>query len=325
MDMKAVYVAGTRAAPKITLNTSIPRPIPEKDEVLIKVHAASITADELTWPELWEDSPVRIPGHDISGVVHSLGPNYKGPLSVGDAVTAMIGAKRGMGQAEYAISTAEEIAPKPATISHAQASALPIPVLTAWEAIFQHAKLKSNMRLLVTGASGAVGAITVQLAHQLVGAEIIALASPQHHGMLKELGASQVLDYNTPDWEDSVKNVDVVLDTVGDSVLAKTWKTVKSDGIIITVAEPPSAWEYGKGKPEELSSHPNVRWLFFIVSSRAEILAKSAELLDSGRIKPLPIEVFPADKAVEAWEFAAQRGRKGKVVIEFVSGITVPL
>jgi NADPH:quinone reductase-like Zn-dependent oxidoreductase len=318
MDMKAVYVTGTKAAPKITLNTSVPRPVPKGDEILIKVHAGGITADELTWPELWEDHLLPIPGHDVSGVVHSLGPDYKGSLSVGDAVMAMINAKRGMGQAEYAIVTADEAAIKPATISHAQASALPIPFLTAWEAIFQHAKLTKNMKILVTGASGAVGIMLVQLAHQIVGAEIIALASSRHHDTLKALGASQVLDYNTPDWEDSVSGVDVVIDTVGNPVLAKTWKTVKSDGFIITVGDPPSAWEYGKGKPEELSSHPDVKWLFFIVTPRADILAKTAELLDSGRLKPLPIEVYPVDEAVEAWVFGAQRGRQGKVVIEFV-------
>lgn len=316
--MKAVQVTGTTVKHDIILNTSMPQPAPKPDEVLIKVHAAGVTADEVTWPELYE-TPSRIPGHDISGVVHALGPEYAGPLSVGDSVFAMLNANRGQGQAEYAVASADEIAPKPKSLSHGEAAALPIPILTAWEAMHRHAKMEKGMRVLVTGASGAVGTIFVQLASHLLGAKVVALASTQNHSALKELGAGQTVDYKTPGWEQTVEPVDVVFDTAGGDVLSKTWKTVKSDGIIITVADPPPPWAFGRGKPEELKAHPNVRWLHFILSPDQEALASSAELIDAGSIKPLAVKIFPTSQAADAWAFASQRGRKAKSVIDFTT------
>ncbi|KAH6603666.1 hypothetical protein Trco_008441 [Trichoderma cornu-damae] len=315
--MKAVEVVGTKANPEVVLNPAVPKPSPKNAEILIKVHAAGVTGDEITWWELWEH-PVRIPGHDISGEVAVLGPDYRGDLKVGDEVYSMIHGWRGLGQAEYAIVESEEVARKPRLLNHAQASALPIPLLTAWEAVFERAHVRKGWKVLVTGASGAVGSILVQMASRLAGAEVFALASPQHHGSLKALGASHVVDYNTPDWEDAVKDIDVVIDTVGNPVLAKTWKTVKSSGHIITVGQPPAAWEYGKGRPEELDEFPDVKWLFFVVVPKAETLAKVARFVDEGVIEPIAIEVFPLDQAVQAHKYASVRNRKGKVVIEFV-------
>lgn len=331
--MRAVQVTGTKAHPVITLAPSLPKPTPKDDELLIKVHAAGITADELSWSELWDLEP-RIPGHDISGTVEALGDRYTttgGSLSVGDEVYGMIHAWRGgLGQAEYVIVRSEEVARKPRSVSHAQAAALPIPVLTACEALEEHVEIRAGMRVLVTGASGAVGLIMVQLVSQRAGVEVIALASSQHHETLKALGASQVVDYQTPNWEDSISDVDVVLDTVGDPILAKTWKTIKNSNnsnsgspaaaaTILTVAEPPPAWDFGQGQPEELTAHPGTKWIFFIVAVKSDALEKMARLVDDGTVKPLEVERFPVETAVEAWEFAGRRGRKGKVVIEFVS------
>lgn len=316
--MKAVQVTGSKAATEIVLAESLPKPTPKGNDILIRVHAAGITADEVTWPELYE-SASRVPGHDISGVVEALGPDYRGPASVGDSVYAMLRptAEQG-GQAEYALASPGEVAPKPTSISYAQAAALPIPILTAWEAVFEHAKLGPGSKILVTGASGAVGAMLVQLASRLLGAEVTGLASAKNHAYLQELGASRVVDYRSPDWEASIKGMDAVFDTAGSSTLSKAWSTVKRDGIIITVADPPPPWASGKERPEELRTHPGVRTKYFVVAARASPLAKAAALIDDGSVKPLPVKVFPAEKAVEAWGYAGQRSRRGKAVIEFV-------
>ncbi|KND91882.1 Reticulon-4-interacting protein 1, mitochondrial [Tolypocladium ophioglossoides CBS 100239] len=317
--MKAIQVTGSKATPEIVLTESLPKPIPNGSHILIRVHAAGITADEVTWPELY-DTPNRVPGHDISGVVEALGPDYRGPVSVHDSVYFMLRPAAGQGgQAEYALVAPEEIAPKPTTISHAEAAALPIPILTAWEAIFEHAKLEQGSRILVTGASGAVGVMLVQLATRLLGAEVTGLASAQNHAYLKELGASRVVDYRSPGWETSIKDMDAVFDTAGGSTLSKTWSTVKPHGIIVTVADPPPPWASGKEQPDELHTYPDVKTKYFIVTAQAGPLAKVAALIDDGSVKPLPVKVFPADEAVEAWSYASQRSRHGKGVIEFVS------
>ncbi|KAK4194341.1 hypothetical protein QBC40DRAFT_302210 [Triangularia verruculosa] len=314
--MKAVQILGDKSCPKIVTNHSLKTPEPENDDILVQVYAAGITGDEVLWPEVYS-TPTRIPGHDISGVISAFGPVYDGPLKIGQEVFAFLDADRGQGQAQYAICSPDEVAPKPASISHAEAAALPIPVLTAWEAMAEHGRIRSDMRVLVTGASGAVGMLFVQFGKRVVGAHVIALASAQHHSALAELGASQVVDYNTPDWERLISDVDVVFDTVGGDVLAKTWETVKEDGVIVTVGDPPPPWAFGRGTAVESIGNPGVRYLHFIVSANAERLRKASEMIDGGRIKALAVKAFPFREAEKAWLHAQQRNRGHKVVIEF--------
>lgn len=319
--MKAVQVTGSKSNPRVTLTDSFPQPVATGTQILIQVHAAGITADEVTWPELY-DTSTRIPGHDVSGVVKALGPDYNGPLSVGSEAYAMLRASADQGgQAEYVTAAPDEATLKPSSISHAEAAALPIPVLTAWEAIHEHARLQHGSRILVTGASGAVGLMIVQLAHHLFGAEVIGLASPRNHELLTEIGVSLAVDYNLPDWEDEIGHVDAVFDTVGGQTLNRSWSAVKEDGVVVTVADPPPPWAFDRGEPDELKEHPGVRWVYFILSPQAEPLSTVATLIDKGTIRHIPVEVFEAAGAIEAWEYASRRGRGGKAVIRFVSSV----
>ncbi|KAL2128031.1 hypothetical protein VTI74DRAFT_9830 [Chaetomium olivicolor] len=334
--MNAIQILGPESSPTVSLNRSHPLATPDPasldSEVLVRVHSAGLTADELTWPEVYKASnPSHIPGLDISGVVAALPPIYAGPLSVGDTVYAMLHPDRGKGQADYVYARAEELAPKPSSLSHAQAAALPIPALTAWEALFKRAYSLSmsgsispssrTKRVLVTGASGAVGSMVVQLAKKVMGATVVALASAAKHGYLHELGADETVDYAAINWEREVglRSVDAVFDAAGGEVLARAWGTVKDDGVVVTVADPPPAWARDKAAvPKELEGRLGVRYIYFIVSPDSEALGKIGELIDEGTIKPLPIVNFDVDKAIEAWDFAKQRGRQGKVVVDFV-------
>ena len=312
--MRAVQITGAKDAPKITL-AALPTPTPSGSQVLIRVHAAGITADEVTWPELYTRT-TRIPGHDISGVITALGPEYTGPLAVGDDVYAMINAETDAGgQADYVAVASAEVAKKPTALTHAQAAALPIPFLTAWEALFQHAKVAKGATVLVTGASGAVGNMVVQIASRVLDCRVVGLASTRNHERVKALGAATVADYADPNWANGI-DVDAVIDTVGGETLVKSWQCVKDKGSVVTVADPPPAWAFDRGKPDELSSRPNVNWVYFIVTASGEGLAQAGTLFD-GTLQPLPVTTFKADDAVEAWTSAARRGRQGKVVIDF--------
>ncbi|KAJ3456304.1 hypothetical protein MRS44_016327 [Fusarium solani] len=314
--MKAVQILGDKSCPKIVTNCSPETPKPENDDILVQVYAAGITGDEVLWPEVY-NTPTRIPGHDISGIISAFGPGYSGPLKMGQEVFAFLDADRGQGQAQYVICSPDEVAPKPASTSHAEAAALPIPVLTAWEAMIEHGKVEPDMKVLVTGASGAVGILFVQLVKRMVGAHVIALASARHHLALTQFGASEVVDYNTPNWERLTSDVDVVFDTVGGDVLAKTWETVKENGVIVTVGDPPPSWAFGREIAVESIGNPGVRYLHFIVSANAERLRKASDLIDGGRIKALAVKAFPFREAEQAWLHAQQRNRGHKVVIEF--------
>ncbi|KAF5561616.1 reticulon-4-interacting 1 like mitochondrial [Fusarium phyllophilum] len=312
--MKAVQILGDMSSPKLTTNFSMEKPEPVKSEILVHVHAAGVTGDEIMWPETYR-RPTRIPGHDISGVIAAFGPDYSGLLKIGQEVFAMLSADTCEGQADYVICTPNEVALKPASLSHAEAAALPIPILTAWE-VLDYANIHTGTRVLVTGASGAVGQQFVQLVKHLTGAYVIALASATNKHLLGDV-PDEIVDYKTRDWEKYVKDVDVVFDTVGGEVLAKTWETVKSDGIIITIGDPAPSWAFGGDGPSESLSLPGVRYKYFIVSPNVKRLGQVARFFDEGVMKPLAVKTFPFEQAVEAWEHARQRGKGYKVVIEF--------
>lgn len=312
--MKAVQILGDMTSPNITTNLSIDTPQPVKSDILVRVHAAGVTGDEVLWPELYRLQS-RIPGHDISGVITAFGPDYSGSLKLGQEVFASLSAHTGQGQAEYVVCSPAEIALKPASLSHAEAAALPIPVLTAWE-VLDYADIHAGTRVLVTGASGAVGVQFVQLVKHLTGAYVIALASPTKKDLLSDV-ADEIINYKTPNWEKSVQKVDVAFDTVGGDVLSKVWETVISDGMIITIGDPAPSWAFGGEKPPESLSLPDVKYKYFIVSPNADRLGEVARLFDVGVIKPLAVKMFPFKQADEAWEHARQRGKGCKVVIEF--------
>ena len=313
--MKAVQVLGDASSPSIAIASNITKPTPKGSEILVHIFAAGITADETTWPELYE-TPSRIPGHDVSGVIEEFGPDYNGPLIVGQEIYALIGASRGEGQAEYAICLSDEVAIKPKSLSHAEAAALPIPALTAWEAMSDHAQLKEGMSVLITGASGAVGQQLVQLARHVADVKIIALASKSHHENLKNMGASEILDYRTDGWEKLGHKVDAVIDTVGGEVLTKTWESVKEDGVIVTVADPPPPWAFGGPPAIESKAHPGVKYTHFIIETNSQRLAQTSTLIDEGLVKALKVKAFPFDEATQAWAHAKERGRGYKVVID---------
>lgn len=314
--MRGVQILGDKSSPQITYSTALTVPTATGDEVLIKVAAAGITADEVSWPELYESN--RIPGHDVAGTVVALGPEYKGSIKKGDEVFAMIRAATAAGgQADYVPVAGSEVAPKPHSLSMAEAAAMPIPVLTAWEALHTQAEIRKGDRVLVTGASGAVGVMLVQVASKILGAHVVALASPKTHAHLQTLGAAQCIDYNAASWETSFDAVDAVFDTVGSQVYTKSWKSLRQGGTMVTIADPPPPWAFNDGKADELKDNPDAKHVYFIVTASGEELGKTTKLFDDGTLKPLPVVEFEPAKAVEAWKYGGQRGKQGKAVLRF--------
>lgn len=314
--MRAVQVLGDSSSPNLKTTSSAAKPVPKASGFLLRVHSAGITGPELTWPELYA-TPSRIPGHDISGVVVEVGSAYAGRYKVGDGVYGMLHADGGEGQADFVACTDEEVALKGPGLTHAEAAALPIPLLTAWEVVAERGGIKDGTRVLVTGASGAVGVMFVQLARRLTGAYIVALASGRHHETLRAFGAHETLDYAVPGWENTLRDIEVVFDTVGGEVLSKSWETITDDGTILTIGDPAPAWAFGGSPPAEASRHPNVIYSHFIVSPDTTRLQKGAEMVAEGTLKPIATKSFPFSDAEEAWACAQGRGRGYKVVINF--------
>ncbi len=281
-----------------------PRPQPRPGEVLIRVVATAITANELIWTETTKRT-LPVPGHDVSGVVAAIG-GKDNDFKIGELVFALTSFSRDGSAAEYVIALPSELALKPETLTHEQAAAVPLSALTAWQALFMHADLKAGQRVLITGAAGGVGVMALQLA-KWVDAYVIGTCSGRNSGFVKGLGADEVIDYTAATFERAVDAVDVLLDCVGSSTLHRSWSLMKEGGVLVSVAEPPRDGESVK--------HADVKATFFVVEPNGEQLSQIAALIEEGKIKPIVDSVLALSEGVKAFEQLAMGHSRGKVVL----------
>jgi NADPH:quinone reductase-like Zn-dependent oxidoreductase len=306
--MKAIRLYGQRGPDQMVFEDA-PQPQPGVGEVLIRVHATSVMWQEPTWPETWKtpagiERQHPIPGHDVSGEIVEVGPGVTG-VAVGEAVYALTESWRDGAAAEYTVARATDVAPKPRTLGHIQAAGVPLVGLTAWQALFEHAGLSSGQSLLIHGAAGGVGSMAVQLA-KWAGATVIATASARHHAFLRTLGADEIVDYTTTRFEEVVRHVDMVLDTIGGETVARSWHIVKKGGLLLSVFSPPS---------QEQAAAFGVRAFFFVVKPNREQLIHIGNLIDTGQLRPITERVFPLSEASQAFEQALQGHTRGKIIL----------
>lgn len=301
-----------RGGPEQLVFEVAPRPEPAPGEVLVAVHAASITPDELTWEETWTDrsgpggrdrTPI-IPSHEMSGVVAALGPGVI-DVAVGDEVYGLIPFARDGAAAEFVSVTADVLAAKPVTIDHDSAAAIPLAALTAWQALVDHATLQANHHVLIHGAAGGVGSFAVQMAAHL-GARVTATARQGDRAFVQGLGAADVVDYENDRFEDRVKGVDVVLDLVGGQTQARSWGVLRPGGVLVSIAVPPDP---------TLAVQHRARGVFFIVEPDRGQLETIARLVDSGRLTPIVDRVVPLADSRAAYEELETGHHRGKVVL----------
>ena len=304
--MRAV-VAHEYGAPDVLKIEQVQRPEPNDDEALVRVIASSVNpADPLTLSgkyakEFGTHLPL-IPGYDIAGVVEKTGANVT-KLRIGDAIYGY--PTFGGGWADYVTVKEWEVAAKPKSLSFAEASAVPMGALTAWQALVDVAKLQPGQTILVHGGSGGVGSFAVQIA-KARGARVIATASTANQDVLKQLGADVAVDYTKTKFEDVAKDVDAVLDPVGKDTLARSYGVVKKGGIVMSLVARPD--------PAELQKH-GIRGAAISVHADADDLTEIAQLVDAGKIKPIVTEVLPLGDAVKAQQQAATHHTRGKVVL----------
>ena len=220
----------------------------------------------------------------------------------------LVGFDRPGAAAEYVTAPAADLAPKPASVDHLAAAAVPLGALTAWQALHEHAQLAPGQHVLVHGGAGGVGAYVTQLAAQH-GARVTATASARDRDFVTGLGAHEVLDYSGR-FEDHVRDVDVVVDPVGGTTTGRSWAVLRSGGILVDIAEEPDQAKGGRD---------DVRSVFFVVTPDGGQLRELAGLIDKGQLRPVVSTAFELSALAEA--FGAQRGSRppGKVIIN-VSG-----
>jgi NADPH:quinone reductase-like Zn-dependent oxidoreductase len=299
-----------RGGPEVIVVEQAPRPRPAAGEVLIRVHAASITRGELEWDATWHDRQGRprlpsIPSHEVSGVVEEVTQGVEFPKP-GDAVYALIDFNRDGAAAQYVAVDAGAIALKPRSFDHQQAAAMPLSALTAWQGLFDHARITGGMRVLILGGAGAVGSFAVQIA-RWAGAKVAATASAENTGYVRDLGAGTVIDHAAQRFEGAVRDIDIVFDTAGGEMLARSPAVLREGGVLVTVAEKP---------PPGPAAEHSVRPVFFIVAPNSVELAKLAELADGGHLRPTVAEIYTLDETRKAYERLAKGRIRGKIVIK---------
>jgi NADPH:quinone reductase-like Zn-dependent oxidoreductase len=284
---------------------SAPDPRPGAGQVLVRVHGAAVTPSELVWvpsTTTREGAPRPlpiIPGHEFSGEVVELGAGVSGP-AVGAAVYGINDWYADGASAEYCVAQATDVAPKPASLEHVAAATVPISGLTAWQGLFDRARLAAGERVLIHGGAGAVGVFAVQLARWR-GARVLTTVSARNVEFARQLGADEVIDYHARRFEDVARDIDVVFDAVGGDTLERSWSVLKPGGRLVTVAA-----------SGEETQDARTRDAFFIVAADAAQLGELAHLLDAGTLRPAVDRVFPLAEAAAAY---AHRTMRGKAVL----------
>src|SRR5215471_4447841 len=285
-----------------------PDPKPLFNDVLVKVAACGITHNELDWP-IWtcragHRRTTVIPGHEVSGVVAALGFGTAG-LAVGDEVFGLTDQLRDGAAAEYVAVEARNVAPKPQTVDHIHAAAVPRAGLTAWQALFDHGKLVKGQTVVIHGAGGAVGSMGVQLA-RWAGAKVIGTGRSHSRALATELGADRYVALDADRLEDVAGRADLVFDTIGGEVLAQSPALLRPGGTLVSVnaAAPPP------------TGRDDITTVIFIQESSRAQLTELARLVDEGHLRPQVGAVYPLAQAAEAYSAKAAGGIPGRIVLQ---------
>lgn len=286
----------------------VPRPTPGEGEVLLRVKAAGVGA----WDALIRSGGSVLPqplpltlGSDVAGTVEAVGPGVP-QFTTGDAVFGATNARFTGGYAEYAAAAGATLARMPAGLGFVEAASVPVVACTAWQMVFEHGGVDATKRILVLGGAGNVGAYVVQLARRVAG-EVVATASADDAGYVRQLGAHSVIDARSGRFEDSLAEVDVVLDTVGGETQDRSFAMLKPGGVLVSAVSEPN---------QAKAARLGVRAFFFLVAVSTQRLEDIATLIQAGELRTSVGDVLPLDAARLAHEMlAGKRHKRGKIVL----------
>jgi NADPH:quinone reductase-like Zn-dependent oxidoreductase len=285
------------------------KPKMQPDDVLIRVIGTSV--NPIDWKIRQGYLKAMIPywmpitlGWDVSGVVVEIGPQVS-KFKVGDSVYSRPDVERDGSYAEFITIDQSEVAFKPKTISHIEAGVLPLCSLAAWESLVNVAKVSAGQRVLIYAASGGVGSIAVQLAKSR-GAYVIGSASEGNRALVESLGVDEFFDYRTQRLANSVKQIDVVFDTIGGQAQNDSWSMMTPAGILVSIVSKPS---------EEQANAQGMRSAFVLVKPDAAALEEIAVLVDTGKIRPIIGAEFSLPDIRLAHQLSESGRAKGKIAV----------
>ena len=312
----------------------MPEPELRDDEVLVKVHAASINLldAKIKNGEFKIILPYRLPlilGHDVAGVVVRVGPRVR-RFKPEDEVYSRPDDFRIGAFAEFIAVKEDSLAIKPKALTMEKAASIPLVGLTAWQVLIEKANLKKGQKVFIQAGSGGVGTFAIQLAKH-VGAFVATTTSTVNVDWVKSLGADLVIDYKKDDFENILQDYDVVLNSQDSETLTKSLSVLKPGGKLISISGPPdpafgeeirAPW-FLKLIIRLLSSgirkkakRRNVSFSFLFMKANGNQLREITALIDSGAIRPVVDRVFPFEATQEAMAYVEAGRAKGKVVVK---------
>lgn len=305
-EMRVMRYDGTGAASGMHIETA-PKPMPRPGEVLVQVAAAGVNPLDvplrLDGPGVGAATFPAISAHDISGRIVATGAGVD-PVLMAKDVFALVPAP-GSGYAEYVAVSADLVVPKPPRLSYAQAAAVPLAALTAYQALFVEGQLTAGQRILILGGSGAVGHLAVQLAKH-AGAHVLATASPDNLEYVRVIGADDAIDSREKRLEPLTGQVNFVLDTVGGDALRRAYRIVRPGGTVISTVETPDAAQLTERKLQggRVSVHPD-----------RNNLRQIALLIQTGAVTPTVSMMYPLADGGVAQDELSRLHKPGKSVL----------
>lgn len=291
--------------PKSIIYEKVDIPELKDQDVLVKVYAGSITRDELSWPV---DRLPAIPSYEFSGVVVALGSKVKN-WKIHDQVYGLSPFSQNGAAAEYINVPSNILALKPKNLSFVESSTIPLAVLTVWQGLFEHGMLQEGQRVLIHGAAGGVGHFAVQIAHE-IGAYVIGTTSSLNLDKVRSYGADEVIDYTKVNFDEVVKDIDLIFDTAGGTRLSKSMSVVKDGGRIVSIA----------GEvPKVGSQKKNIKTDYFVVEPNDEQLQQITNLIEKGVLHPTIDKIYPISDIQDAFERSLSKKASGKIVLEIAN------
>jgi NADPH:quinone reductase-like Zn-dependent oxidoreductase len=296
--------------PEVLEEVVVERPSPGPSEVLVRVRAAGVN------PTDWKHratggflkEPPFVLGWDVSGVVEAVGLGVA-VFKPGDEVFGMLPYPFGVGShAEYVTAPARAFARKPASVDHEQAGALPLAALTAWQVLVDTADVRPGQRVLIHAAAGGVGHLAVQIA-KARGAHVIGTASAAKHDFLRELGVDEPIDYRETDFAETVRDVDVVLDTIGGDYRFRSLRVLRPGGLLVSIL-PSGATDFIE-EAEKLG----VRAVEMLVEADHTGMNAIAGLVEEGKLRATIAGSFPLAEAAKAHALGDTGRTTGKLVL----------
>jgi NADPH:quinone reductase-like Zn-dependent oxidoreductase len=331
--MKAFTIKRYGKKEKLHLS-EIADPVVGENDVLVQIHSAGVNLldSKIRDGEFKIFLPYKPPfvlGHDVAGVVTKVGSSVS-KFKVGDEVYARPADFRIGTFAEFISMNEKDVALKPKNISMDEAASLPLVGLTVWQALVEKANLKKGQKVFIQAGSGGVGTIAIQLAKHL-GATVATTTSAANFDLVKSLGADVVIDYRKDDFENKLKDYDLVLNSQDKKSLEKSLRILKPNGKVISISGPPDPdfaiqingnWfvkivmRILSAGVRKRAKRLGVNFSFLFMKADGEQLGQITKLVETGVIRPVMDKVFPFEQANEAMSYVESGRAKGKVVIK---------